>query len=129
MLVPITESVGTGYNAGLTATAFAQQPDAYAGAGFTSPSGLPIGGLKLGADEAYRMVALAQSRRYSRGPAALGAASEEGYVPKDRAAPYLTEAEQAARSAGARLKSAWANPDCRFSLVALGVAAILLLRR
>jgi hypothetical protein len=81
MLVPVTHLVGAGYNAGLTATTYALQPDAYAGAGFTSPSGRPIGGLKLGQDEAYRMVATAQRARYSQGPPALMAASESGYVP------------------------------------------------
>jgi len=121
MLVPLQQVVGTGYNAGLTATTLAFQPDAYAGAGFTSPSGRPIGGMKLGKDVAYRMVATAQAARYSNGPPALGAASEINPVMKDRSVPYYTEAEEAARGAFQGVKAGWANKDCR----ALAIAALV----
>ena len=103
MLVPLQQVVGSGYNAGLTATTFAiAQPDQFVGAGYTSPSGRPIGGLKIGFDTVYNMVATDQGNRYRIGRAALAAASEPppggtGYVPKDRRASYLTEAEQASR--------------------------------
>jgi len=100
MLVPLTQVIGTGYNAGLTATTLAFQPDAYAGGGFTSPSGRPVGGLKLGKDVAYRMVATAQNNRYRNGPPALGCASEINPVMKDRSVPYFTEREQQSRFSG-----------------------------
>lgn len=129
MLVPLQQVVGSGYNAGLTATTFAvAQPDQMVGAGFTSPSGIPIGGLKLGNDLAYRMVATAQNNRYRNGPPALGATSETGYVAKDRSVPYMTEAEQAARGYFAKVKAGWENPDCR-PLFFVGLAAAWLLFR
>ena len=91
MLVPIENVVGTGYNAGLTATTFVQ-PDSYAGAGYTSPSGQRIGGQKLGVDMAARM--LAHQGRYQRGPVAGANVGELGYVAKDRGVPYLTERDR-----------------------------------
>jgi hypothetical protein len=129
MLVPLTQVIGTGYNAGLTATTLAFQPDAYAGGGFTSPSGRPVGGLKLGKDVAYRMVATAQNNRYRNGPPALGAASEIDPVMKDRSVPYMTEADQAARGYFAQVQAGWANKDCRPLLYAALAAAFLLFRR
>lgn len=93
MLVPIENLVGSGYNAGLTATAFMYQPDGHAGAGYTTPSGVTVGGQKLGVDAIRRAVEGNQGQRYMSGPPAVRAISESGYVAKDRAAPYMTEGE------------------------------------
>lgn len=129
MLVPLQQVVGTGYNAGLTATAFTVQPDYYVGAGYTSPSGRPIGGLKVGRD-VIAAQALANNRaRYTQGPLALGAASEAGYVAKDQTAQYLTEAEQMARSAVAQVKTGWDDPKCRPTVIAALVLGYLLFAR
>jgi len=129
MLIPSESTVGSGYNVGLTATALCQQPDAWAGGGYTSPSGRPVSGLKIGFDEAWDRTAADQRSRYLAGPPALGALSESGHFPKDTSAAYVTEAEAAARGFYADVRRGWDNRECRALALAALVAGWFILGR
>ena len=129
MIAP-TQGSSTSYNAGLSATAYAQ-PDYQRGAAYLTPSGGQLGGFKVALGEVAAQSDADALLRYGIGPSAERASSEAGWVAKDSAVHYLTEGEYgaAASSAWGSVRRGWENPDCRMLALAALVAAWLFFGR